>query len=417
MLNSKIISIGDEILIGQIINSNAAYISEKLYSIGIPVEKIISIGDNEESLINELEDSQRNFDLTVITGGLGPTHDDITKPILVKYFKDELIRDEKVLNHVRDIFKNRGIEMPEVNYEQALIPKRSRIIWNEFGTAPGIWIEENGKIYVALPGVPYEMKAMIMNYVIPMLKERFENKIDYVFKSRTILTTGISESSLSEMIGDVKKIIGNDKIAFLPSIFGVRLRIDIKGKSIEEVEKKIKNVENSLQNKIGKYIFGIDDDLLEKKVGELLLKNKLTLSVAESCTGGLLSSKITDISGSSGYYLGGVCTYSNESKIKILKVNKETIEKYGAVSEETALEMARKVSQKFGSDIGISITGIAGPTGGTETKPVGLVWIGYSDVKRTFAKKYLFGNQRDRNKVRSAYMALVILKEEISNLF
>jgi nicotinamide-nucleotide amidase len=416
MVISKIISIGDEILIGQIVNTNASVISENLYSIGIPVSKIITIGDTEQALLNELVDSNNNFDVTVITGGLGPTHDDITKPILVKYFKDELISDEKVLNHVKSIFESRNIEMPDVNYEQALIPKKSKVIWNENGTAPGIWIENSGKIFIALPGVPYEMKAMMTDSVLPMLKEKFENRIDYVLKSKTLLTTGVGESVLAEMIGDVKDFIGDCKLAFLPTLFGVRLRIDVKGSNSLEVENKLTEIENILRNKIGNYIFGVDNDLLESKVGEILLKNNLTLAVAESCTGGLLASKITDISGSSKYFLGGVCSYSNESKINILNVKRETIEKYGAVSEETALEMAINVREKFNCDIGLSTTGIAGPLGGTKEKPVGLVWIGYSDKARTYARKFLLGSNRDRTKIRSVYLALEILKKEISNL-
>lgn len=412
MLKSKIISIGDEILIGQIVNSNASYISEELYSIGIPVERIVTIGDTENALLEELSDSDKNFDVTVITGGLGPTHDDITKPILLKYFDDVLVSDEKVLNHVKSIFSNRGIEMPVVNYEQAKIPKKSKVIWNENGTAPGIWIDRNDRIFVALPGVPFEMKAMIDTYVLQMLKDKFANKIDYVLKSRTILTTGIGESSLAEMVGNVEEYEGINKLAYLPSLFGVRLRIDVVGKDFNDVEKKLDYIELALRNKIGKYIFGVNEDLLESKIGEILLEKNLTLSVAESCTGGLLASKITDISGSSKYFKGGICVYSNEAKINLLGVEKKTIEKFGAVSEETALEMALNARKKFDSDIGLSTTGIAGPTGGSVEKPVGLVWIGYSDKTRTFAKKFLLGNKRDRTKIRSVYLALDILKKE-----
>lgn len=416
MVISKIISIGDEILIGQIVNTNASFISEKLYSIGIPVNKIVSIGDTEDALLKELDDSINNYDVTVITGGLGPTHDDITKPILLKYFNDELITDEKVLEHVKNIFKNRNIKFPESSYGQAEVPKNSKVIWNPMGTAPGIWIEKEGKVIIALPGVPFEMKAMITESILQMLSDKFKDKIDYVLKSRTILTTGIGESSLAELIGNIKEIIGDDKLAFLPSLFGVRLRIDVKSDSPEKVEERLNIIEKSLRYKVEKYIFGVDEDLLEQKVGEVLTYNKLTLSVAESCTGGLLSSKITDISGSSNYFKGGICTYSNESKIALLNVNKSTISKYGAVSEDTALEMATNVRNKFFSDIGLSTTGIAGPLGGTEEKPVGLVWIGYSDSNRTFARKYLFGNNRERTKIRSVYQALTILKKELSNL-
>jgi nicotinamide-nucleotide amidase len=409
MLKSKVISIGDEILIGQIVNTNASFISEKLYSIGIPVEKIVTIGDTENALLAELSDSDKNFDVTVITGGLGPTHDDITKPILLKYFNDELVSDKDVLEHVKNIFQSRNIPMPDVNYGQAMVPKNSKVIWNEKGTAPGIWLEKDDRVFIALPGVPFEMKEMINSSVLPMLLEKFSRKIDYVLKSRSFLTTGIGESSLAELIGDVNSIVGDDKMAFLPSLSGVRLRVDVKGKNVFEANRKINIIGKLLNKKAGKYIYGKDDDLLEKTIGDVLIKNNLTLAVAESCTGGLISSKITDISGSSKYFIGGICVYSNEAKINLLGVNKNTIAKHGAVSEKTAIEMAENVRKKFKTNIGLSTTGIAGPTGGTKTKPVGLVWIGYSDKNNLFAKKYYLGNNRERTKIRSTYLAYSIL--------
>jgi len=414
MLKSKIISIGDEILIGQIVNSNAAFIGEKLFAAGIPVERIVTIGDTEQALVDELDDSIKNFDATVITGGLGPTHDDITKPVIVKYFNDELITDERVLEKVKSIFKSRNVKMPDVNFEQAKVPASCRVIYNENGTAPGMWMERKNRVIICLPGVPYEMKEMILNSVLPMLKEKFGSKTNYVLKTRTLLTTGIGESNLSEMLGPIGDIIGQHKLAFLPSTFGVRMRIDVKGENEETADGILDEIERKIRNRTGDYIYGTDEDLLEKITGDLLNKKKLTLSVAESCTGGLLSSKITDISGSSAYFLGGVCSYSNESKTNLLNVSKDTIDKFGAVSEETAVEMAVNVRRKFGSDFGISITGIAGPTGGTDIKPVGLVWIALSSEKRTIARKYLFGNNRERTKIRASYQALLMLKSGIS---
>ena len=413
MLISKVISIGDEILIGQIINSNAAFISSRLYTIGIPVKRIVSIPDREEELLLELTDSVENFDVTIITGGLGPTHDDITKPVLTKFFEDELITDEEVLEHINDLFKKRNIKMPESNEEQATVPRNSKIIWNDIGTAPGLWFDKDDHIIIALPGVPFEMKAMIDKFVLLMLKEKFTSKINYVLKSRSLLTTGISESGLHELIGDVNGFIGDSKLAFLPSLKGVRLRIDVKANDEDTADKKISEIEEAINKKAGKYIYGTDDDLLEKIVGDLLLKKGITLAVAESCTGGLLSSRITDISGSSQYYAGGVCSYSNDVKTKVLKVNKDTIEKHGAVSEETALEMANGIRNIMKTDIGISITGIAGPSGGTDEKSVGLVWIGYSDKTKTFARKFMFGSIRERNKIRAAQVAFQILRYEL----
>lgn len=410
---SKIISIGDEILIGQITNTNSQFIAEKLYSIGIPVKKIISIGDVREELLAELEDSHSNYDVTVITGGLGPTHDDITKSVLTEYFGDELILDENVLENVKNIFKSRGIKMPEINREQALVPKNAMIIWNRNGTAPGIYFEKEDKHYISLPGVPFEMKPMLLDSVIPMLREKFADKIDYVLKSKTFLTTGIGESSLFELIGDIKQLTGDDKLAFLPSPVGVRLRVDVTATDEEHAQAKLSSIENKLREKIGEYIFGINDDLLEEIVGQLLLKDNKTLSTAESCTGGLLASFITDISGSSGYFLGGVNVYSNKSKTDILKIDNDLILSKGAVSEEVAIQMALNVRRIFNSDYSLSITGIAGPEGGSDEKPVGLVYIGFASSEKQYAKKFLFGQRRDNNKIRSAKMALEILRREL----
>lgn len=413
MLRVKLISIGDEILIGQIVNTNASSICSKLFSIGILADKVITIADAEEPLLKELEDSVNNYDVTIITGGLGPTHDDLTKPVLTKYFNDELISDEKVLIHIKDFFAKRNVKMPDANFEQALVPRNSRIIWNANGTAPGIWIEKNDKVIIAMPGVPYEMNAMMDNDVLRLLSEKFSGKINNNLKSKTILTTGIGESVLAEMIGDVGSFIGDCKLAFLPSPYGVRLRIDSNGASEKESNDKLLTIETRLKNKIGKYIFGENSEILEKIVGDLLKKKNLSLSVAESCTGGLISSRLTDVSGSSEYFKGGICTYSNDSKVNLLSVNKSTIEKSGAVSEETAIEMALNVKTKFQSDIGISTTGIAGPTGGTPDKPVGLVWIGYSDIENTYAGKYLFGDNRNIVKIRASQMALEIIRQKL----
>jgi len=412
-MNSKILTVGDEILIGQIVNTNAAFLGDVLFSAGLPVEKSVTIGDNEKMLLDELQDSLYNYDLTIITGGLGPTHDDITKPVLIKFFKDKLILDEKVLEHVKKIFSTRYVKMPETNIGQAMVPSKSKVIWNENGTAPGIWMEKGNKIFVALPGVPYEMKAMINDIVVPMLKEKFLSKMDYVLKQKTLLTTGVGESILNEMIGDVSGIIKEDKLAFLPSVEGVRLRINVKSESEEKAAKRISEIENQIREKIGEHIFGEGEEILEEIVGKILAEKKLTISTAESCTGGMLSSRITDVSGSSAYFKGGVVTYSNKSKVKFLDVKKKTLTKYGAVSGKTAKQMAEGVRKHFKTAIGISTTGVAGPTGGSDKKPVGLVYIGYSDKNKTFALKFLFGNYRERNKKRAAQMALEILRKEL----
>lgn len=415
-MRSKLISIGDEILIGQIVNTNAAFLGDKLFSIGIPVAKTVVISDEEEALLNELEDSYNNYEVTIITGGLGPTHDDITKPVLLKYFKDELVRDEKVLEHVRNIFRSREMKMPPVNEDQALVPKNSKVIWNANGTAPGILIEKDGKIFIAMPGVPYEMKAMTDNVLIPELRKRFTGKNDKVYLQKTLLTTGLGESSLNELIGNVKDIIGESKLAFLPSATGVRLRINTEGGSEEEASQKLNSIEEKLRLKINHLIYGTGKDELEKVIGDILRERKQTLSVAESCTGGMISSKIVGISGSSDYYAGGVCVYSNLEKIKLLNIKEETLKKYGAVSEQTAKEMAAGVRELMDTDYALSTTGIAGPSGGSELKPVGLVWIGFSDNKKTYALKFNFGDNRAVNIQRASQRALEILRRELLNI-
>lgn len=415
-MNSKTLTVGDEILIGQIVNTNAAFLGDVLFSIGLPVEKSVTIGDDEKMLLDEFQDSLDNYDVTIITGGLGPTHDDITKPVLIKFFNDELILDDKVLKHVTEIFSTRGVPMPATNVGQAMVPAKSKVIWNANGTAPGIWMEKDNKVFIALPGVPYEMKAMINDIVVPMLKEKFMKNLDYVLKQKTLLTTGIGESVLNEMMGDVHSIIKNDKLAFLPSIEGVRLRINVKAESEEKAEERISEIENQIREKIGEHIFGMGDEILEEITGKMLTEKNLSISTAESCTGGMLSSRITDVSGSSSYFAGGVVAYSNEFKIKFLDLKEETLREFGAVSEETAKQMAEGVRKHFNTDIGLSTTGIAGPGGGTDKKPVGLVYIGYSDKNTTFASKFLFGNFRERNKKRAAQMALDILRKALLKL-
>ncbi|HMQ67426.1 MAG TPA: competence/damage-inducible protein A [Ignavibacteria bacterium] len=412
-MRSKIISIGDEILLGQIVNTNAAFIGDKLFSAGFPVEKTVVIGDEEQILMDELKDSSENFDITIITGGLGPTHDDITKPTLVKFFNDKLVTDNKVLDHVMNIFSSRNIPMPEVNIAQALIPSKSKVLWNSNGTAPGIMFETNEKLIIAIPGVPFEMKDLINNEIIPLLKNKFGKKFTKVFLNKTLLTTGSGESSLNEMLGNVNEFLGDSKLAFLPSATGVRLRINAEGNTVSEAENKISIIEKIIRSKIQDYIFGENEDDLETVTGRILKERKKTLSVAESCTGGKISSRIVSVPGSSEYYTGGVCVYSNIEKIKLLNIREETLSKYGAVSEETAIEMAEGVREIMKTDYSLSTTGIAGPAGGSEKKPVGLVWIGFSSSEKTFAMSFLFGEERQRNIERASQRALEILRREL----
>jgi nicotinamide-nucleotide amidase len=416
MIRSKLISIGDEILIGQIVNTNAAYLGEKLFSIGIPVHRTVVIADEESSLLEEFEDSLKNYDVTIITGGLGPTHDDITKPALTRFFNDELVTDNKVLEHVKKFFASRKINMPAVNEGQALVPKNSEVIWNYNGTAPGIWIEKNGRIFVALPGVPYEMKPMIEDFVLPRLINKFSTDSGKVFMQKTLLTTGIGESSLFELFGDIDMMLDGNKLAFLPSATGVRLRMNVVGIDETDARKKIENLEKRIKEKAGDYVFGENDESLQSVIGKLLKQSGKTLSVAESCTGGRISTSIVSIAGSSDYYLGGICAYANEEKIRLLKVSQEDLRQHGAVSREVAVQMAEGVRNIMGADYALSTTGIAGPSGATPEKPIGLVWIGFSSSEKSYAMDFHFGNRRDINIERASQRALEILRRELLNI-
>ncbi|MFN3134087.1 MAG: competence/damage-inducible protein A [Candidatus Kryptonium sp.] len=411
-MRAEIITIGDELLIGQVINTNASYIGRKLSEIGIKVERIVSVGDVEKEIIEELGYAFNNFDVVILTGGLGPTHDDVTKNAVCKFFNTDLVFNEDVLNQVKEFLAKRGrTEINEANKSQAFVPRKAKIITNYWGTAPGFLFEEQEKIVIVMPGVPKEMIGMMENFVINYLSQKSKG---LVIKQRVLKTTGIPESYLYERLKDtVEEIEKFCKIAFLPSALGVKIRITVGAKSQSEADNLISEAEKKIRDKVNKYIYGIDDEELEEVVGKLLTEKGLKLAIAESCTGGLIADKITNVPGSSRYFEQGIVAYSNDAKIQILGVPEELIKNYGAVSREVAEAMAKGVREISGADIGISTTGIAGPTGATPTKPVGLVWIGYSDKNETFAKEFRFGDDRLENKQRAAQMALEILRRKL----
>ena len=417
-MNAVVVSIGDELLIGQVVNTNASYLSTKLLEIGIPVEKIITLPDDEQEILNGFKSVFTKYDVIIVTGGLGPTHDDITKTCIAKYFKSKLVIDKKVLKHVKAIFKRRRMPMPETNIEQAMMPAVSKALPNT-GTAPGILIDRRGKVFCALPGVPREMVYITESSLLPYLVKKFKNRKDRrVVIHQTLHTIGISESLLYEKAGNinditVKKKNSEVKLAFLPSNYETRLRVLVTSNNIKTARKELSSAIGKLKSRVGKYIYSYDESSLPKAIGDILRKKNLTLSVAESCTGGLIASKITDIAGSSDYFLEGVVTYGNNAKIKILGVKKSTLSEHGAVSKQTALEMAEGIRKYSGADIGISTTGIAGPTGAVKNKPVGLVWIGYSDKNISFVKDFYFTKDRLRNKEVMSKMALEILRRQL----
>lgn len=419
-MKAIIISIGDEVLIGQVVNTNAAWLGKQLVLLGIPAARIITVPDDEREILAEFKTAFRNYDVIVVTGGLGPTHDDITVKTVAKFFKSKYVLNQKVLKHVKSVFARRNIPMPAVNVGQALVPEIATVLENKTGTAPGLLIDKAGKVFCVMPGVPYEMKYISKTGLFPYLEKKYRKKITRVIQQKTLHTIGIGESLLAERLGDINKIVrkGKDfevKLAFLPSNYEVRLRITAIAKSTARAKLLLLQAEKLITKKAGSYIYSTEEGSIESTVGKILKRKKLTISCAESCTGGLLASKLTDIPGSSAYVMDAIVSYSDEAKHRLLGVKKETIKKLGAVSEQTAIEMAKGIRKRSGTDIGISTTGIAGPTGARKDKPVGLVWIGYCDKKTTFAKKFIFTKDRLRNKDIMSKMALEMVRRQLTN--
>jgi len=411
-MNAYIISIGDELLIGQTTNTNAVFIGEKLSEININIIKIVAVADDENSIMDELDLGIEKGDLVIVTGGLGPTHDDITRTCMVKFFDTELVENEEVLENIKMLFSKRNRELTEVNRAQALVPKISEPIKNIHGTAPGMWIEKNNTIFIIMPGVPYEMKAMINNFILPKLSGMLKES-GIVIKRSILQTTGIAESTLSERLGNLDEILDGSKLAFLPSIVGVKLRITAEAEDEETAKNRLVEIEQKIRTKVGRFIYGKDEETLEEVVGRLLIERDMKISTAESCTGGLIASTLTNISGSSAYFERGIVCYTNASKVEILRVDEDTLAEQGAVSMEVAMQMADGVKSTSGSDIGIAVTGIMGPTGATTDKPIGLVYIGYCDDKVCTAKKFVFGNERLLNKQRTMQAALNMVRKQL----
>jgi nicotinamide-nucleotide amidase len=408
-MTTHIITIGDEILLGQTLNTNAAYIGEQLAGIQCDVKSASIVGDDETLIVKEFERCFKENDIVISTGGLGPTHDDVTRKCIIKFFNTELIPDNEVLEDIKVFLKRRGRELTKVNEDQSLVPKIARVIRNTRGTAPGVWIEKDDKIFIVLPGVPYEMQTMMTSYVIPWLKDRIKNT-GYVTLRKTIYTTGIPESFLYEKLGNIDELTGGASLAFLPSQFGIKLRISAKEKDEEAAKNKLSEIEQKIISKAGRYIYSRDEEALEIVVGKLLKDRSLKLAVAESCTGGYVSNVLTNISGSSQYFERGIISYSNAAKVELLKVNEDIIAEHGAVSLEVARQMANGVKSTAGADIGLAITGIMGPTGATAGKPIGLVYIGICDDKVCTAKEFRFGEERILNKQRTSQAALDMLR-------
>jgi nicotinamide-nucleotide amidase len=411
-MNAHIITIGDEILIGQTLNTNAAYIGSRLIELSIDIKKTSVVGDNEGQILKEFKECFNNNDLVIVTGGLGPTHDDITRKCIVKFFNTELVLNDDVLKDVKNIFNRRGRQVTKLNEDQALVPKNAKVIRNKLGTAPGVWIEKDNKIFIVMPGVPFEIKEMMSSYVIPNLKEKL-GKQEFVAARLILQTTGIPESFLFEKLGNIDELLNGAEMAFLPSQFGVKLRITVKDKSLDVSNNRLTEIEQKIRNKVGRFIFAKGEETLEEVVGRLLKERELSISLAESCTGGNIANLLTNISGSSKYFERGVVSYSNGSKVEMIQVGEDTIQKYGAVSPEVAVQMSKGIKSISCTDIGLAVTGILGPTGSTESKPIGLVYISLCDNKSSIVKKFLFGEDRLLNKQRATQAALDMIRKHI----
>jgi nicotinamide-nucleotide amidase len=411
-LNAHILTIGDELLIGQVLNTNQAFIAERLNSIGVDVAFMATVGDTPDAVIGALRAAWESAAVTVVTGGLGPTHDDITRNALCAFFRTDLVPNDEVRRHIGELMKRRNIPWSASAEDQCLVPRSAEVVPNPLGTAPGLRFSGDGKTMFALPGVPYEMKEMIDGSVMPFLAPLAGEQ---VIRHRTLLTTGIPESLLAAQLGDIDQLLAGASLAFLPSPSGVRLRITVHGRSPAEADGTVRDVEGRIRAKVSRYIYGTDEEDLETVLGGMLAERHLTIAVAESCTGGLIAHRLTNVSGSSAYFERGVVTYSDASKSELLGVPAGTIATWGAVSRETAESMASGIRSRARTDIGLSTTGIAGPTGGTPSKPVGTVWIGIADRKGTLALRFNFGEGRVRIKERASQAALELVRRRLLN--
>ena len=411
-VKAELISIGDELLIGQVINTNASWMAGELNKNGIEVIRITAVSDNGDDIKEAIIQAENRAEIILLTGGLGPTKDDITKHVLAEYFNSKMVFHKPTYNQIKAIFTARKFKITEVNKNQAEIPEVCTPLFNQHGTAPGMWFEKDNNVLVSLPGVPFEMKTLLSKQVIPKLQSKFN--LSYIFH-KTIMTTGIGESMLAEKISDWENELPEFiKLAYLPQPGIVRLRLSATGKNKNELEGVVKKQCLKLNSLIPKIIFGYDDITLEEVVGKQLSKIGLTMSSAESCTGGYIAHLITSIAGSSTYFKGSIVSYSNDVKIKQLDVDSNMLETKGAVCLEVIEQMALGGKKYLNTDYCIATSGIAGPDGGTEEKPVGTVWIALATPDGVQSKLFHFGEHRGRNIRRSALAALDMLRRELN---
>lgn len=414
---ASIITIGDELLIGQVVDTNSAWLAQELNSIGIAVKHRVSVGDVWDEIWGALDGESKCADIILITGGLGPTADDITKPLLCKYFGGKMVMHQPTLDHVTYLMEkvfHRPMPMLERNIKQAEVPDVCTVLFNERGTAPGMLFEKDGKIFVSMPGVPHEMKYIFSTHAASIIQQKFKTGF---IAHRTLLTAGVGESYLAEKIqGYEKQIPANIKLAYLPNYGMVRLRLT--GSSFDEsgLENQINHQFNLLKKEVEDFLVVDEDIPMEHALGKLLLAKNKSISTAESCTGGLIASLIASIAGASAYFKGSVVSYANEVKKNVLHVADSTLQTVGAVSEETVIQMAGHVAGIMQTDYAIAVSGIMGPSGGTNEKPVGTVWIAVTNTKKTVTQKFNFRFDRDRNikltATNALLMALKFIKQD-----
>ncbi|MDY7034365.1 MAG: competence/damage-inducible protein A [Thermodesulfobacteriota bacterium] len=407
-MNAEVITIGNELISGSVVDTNSSFLAEKLLSVGIEVQRITSIGDNESDITDSLRTAIERSEVILVTGGLGPTPDDITAEVAAKAFGRALIVNETALNWVKRLFEEYGLEMPQNNEKQALMPENSELIMNPVGTACGFLVREKQKLFFFLPGVPRELVRMTDESVIPIIKN--ERMQGLRFKTTTLKIYGLGESKIAELIRDIVDQNDHIRFGFLPNYPENHIKITAKGQNDEEVAARISRMVNEVTKRLRDYIFGKDDMTMETVVGELLRKNNHTIAVAESCTGGLISQRLTNISGSSDYLKRGIVAYSNQAKRELLHVSSQFIDEFGAVSEQVAEKMAQGARELGKTDLGLGVTGIAGPEGGTDIKPVGLVFISLADREETVVKRYNFPGDRTLVRLAASQAALDLVR-------
>ena len=412
-ISAGIINIGDEILMGQIINTNSAYIAKKLNAINIPTSTIMVVGDKQTDILQAFEEMLSNCDIVFVTGGLGTTNDDITKECICQYFERKLIENKDITNSLKERLQSRNLKFTPSIHSQAFLPQGCEVIENNYGLAPGMWIERNEKILISTPGVPQELES-IMPEILKKIESRCHTNQHIMHKH--IQTSGIGESMLSDMLSDFEKQLPSYiKLAYLPKMGYTSLRLTGYGNSLENLEKEMNCYVSTIETIAKDYIFSYEDKTLAELIADKLNAKYKTLALAESCTGGYISHLITSLAGSSSYFKGGIVAYSNEIKNRILHVNQATLDSQGAVSEETVKEMAENLLDVCNVDYGIAVSGIAGPSGGSEEKPVGTVWIAVANKNKTVTQCFSFGLGRDRVIRQAAIRALLMLYKFINH--